>query len=67
MTYPEYVDNRGVGYNILQCSDGSWAVWELVNRKTGWTWKGTLCSYDLAMSFMGWIGDFKEIENVPSA
>lgn len=61
MKAPQYTDNKGVGYDINRTGDGSWSVWELGN--SGWTWKGTLCSYSLAMSFMTWLGNFKEESN----
>lgn len=57
---PQYTDKRGVGYSLHRQSDGSWGVWEITNNFTGWTWKGSLCSYALAMSFMNWLGDFEE-------
>lgn len=55
-----YVDKNGYGYDVTKGSDGTWSVWQFVNKETGWCWKGTFPSYSLAMSFMSWFGSFKE-------
>jgi hypothetical protein len=48
-----YVDANGYGYDVNKGSDGTWSVWQWVNKETGWCWKGTP-SYSLAMSSWVW-------------
>lgn len=59
----QYVDKYGVGYNIHRGQDGTWQVWSLHSKTTGWTWIATVRSESLAHSFVSWYGNFEKEGN----